>query len=439
MAFIVSLIAAFIEPFIWLNAFDRCLSRTYDNKLVYLLYILGDWMISGVRAFVVEKNPDMSVVFTILLISYITLYVIFAYNNTLMKRLLYVGILFLSSLCADFLLVGILVLFGNSVESISTSGNLNAAATLISKFVLYLITILIFRRKSKKLESNMEEFVPFIFGTVLCELPSVLLYNKISILGNHDYILLTFVFGQILLLGLIAYAIVRLNGRKMLESQLRTRLHDIEIEMSSNKKWDAQINAFKRERHDMNMHLGILSTLLHEQKYDKAREYLDQIQSAEVDIVQDFYALSNRNVAIVLSQKKKYAEEKKVSFMPEILIDNFIISDKDICTILGNMLDNAIEAAGKCKDGFVNLIMKQDPDTKGYFIACLNNYDKIVKEKGRYVSTKSDKENHGLGIDIMKRIVDGYRGKCNFRHDDSEKCFFVDVYIPESAKKKSLF
>lgn len=439
MAFIVSLFAAFIEPFIWLNAFDKCLPRKYDNKLVYLLYILGDWIIVGIRAFVTEKNPSMSVFFTIWLIGYVSVYVILVYNNTLMKKLWYVGILFIASLCADIILIGVLVMFGYSVESITASDDLNAAATLISKFVLCIIVNVIFRKKSKKLESNLEELVPIIFGTILCELPSVILYNKISIVENNDYILLAFVFGQILLLGLIVYAVVRLNRRKMLESQLRTRLHDIEIEMNSNKKWDAQINAFKRERHDMNMHLGILSTLLHEQKYDKAKEYLAQIQSDEVDVVQDFYALSNRNVAIVLSQKKKYADEMKVRFVPEILVDNFIISDKDICTILGNILDNAIDAAGKCKDGFVNLMMKQDSDTKGYFIACLNNYDEIVKDKGRYISTKQDRENHGFGIDIIRRIVDGYRGKYNFRHDDNEKCFFVDIYIPESAKKKSLF
>lgn len=430
ISIILLLCSSIMEPFIWLAAFDRFLNRKYTNKSIYIPYIAGDWLIAILREIVVARIPELNVIFTVILILYVFLYVKFAYGNTITKKLLTIGVLFILSLFSDIMIMGLLLLLGNSVSVISESGFLNSLAALLSKCLFYAFT-LYSSRKERILSEDTDEIVPIIFGTILCELPSVILYNRVNLLGDNGYLFFIFVFGQIILLALITYVIITLNKRKKMELQLRTRLHDIEVEISSNQSWEENMNEVRHFRHDIKMHLSVLMGLLQESKYDNAEQYLKDI-SEEVNQVEDFYTLKNRNVAIVLSQKKRYADKMGVRFLPEIMIENFIISDKDICSILCNVLDNAVEAACQCDNAFVNIVLKGDPDSQGYFIICENNYKEVNLKRGRYITTKADRENHGLGIDIIRRLVKEYHGKCSFYNDNKDKSFHVDIYIPGS-------
>ncbi|SES65605.1 Sensor histidine kinase YesM [[Clostridium] polysaccharolyticum] len=421
------LCAVFVEAFIWLNAFDRFLVRKFNKLYMYCLYIFGDWLIAFIRAIAVRKMSELDTVFTVVLLLYVFIFVYKFYVDSLMRKLFLVGTMFILSLCSDFIVVGVLMLCKQSVEAISSEGMLNSVATLFSKLVLYLLVILFFRKRHK-IETG--EFIPIIFGTILYELPSVILFNKIYLLGDNEFLLLLFVFGQIVVLCLITYAIIIINGRKKAEQELRGRIHDIEIEMNSNSIWEATMAELQHFRHDVVSHLRLMKVLLDEQKTENAKQYLNEILSERINVaaLENFPGLHNRNVAIVLSQRKSYAKDKGVAFWPEIMIDDFILKDKDICTILCNILDNAVEAASKCEDGYVNIIIKPDLDTKGYFIICNNNYKEIKLRKGKYVTTKVDKEKHGLGIDIVKKVVRCYSGKCFFSSKNDE--FSVEIYIP---------
>lgn len=425
---ILLLVSYIIEPFIWLATFDRCLQRKYTNKFIYLFYLLGDWLIATVREPVTVAFPEANVIFTIILIIYVMIFVNLTYEGVISKRLLLIGILFITSLCSDFIVIGILVLLGNSVVAISTAGLLNSLASLLSKFIFYILTFIVYRKKYKLSEAT-DEIIPIIFGTILCELPSVILYNQITLLGNNAYLLIFFVFSQIVLLGLVTYVIITLSKRKKMELQLRTRLHDIEIEMSSNQSWEENMKEVRHFRHDIKIHLSVLKGLLQESKYDNAEKYLNEI-SEEVNQTEEFCTLKNRNVAIALGQKKRLADKLGVKFLPEIMVEDFIISDKDICSILCNVLDNAIEAASICENGFLNIVVKPDHETAGYFITCENSYQEVILRRGKYVTTKGDQDNHGLGIDIIKRLVKDYHGKCSFNNNKETKHFFVDIYIP---------
>lgn len=425
------LCAVFVEAFIWLNAFDRFLERKYNRISLYYLYILGDWLIAFIRFEVVKKLPGLDAAFTILMLLYVFAFVYKFYTDILTRKLFLVGIMFILSLCSDFIVVGVMMLFKQSVEEISAGGILNSVATLLSKFVLYVLVVISFRRKRKQ-KIETEEIVPIIFGTIFYELPSVILFNKIYLLGDNEFLLLLFVFGQIVILWLLTYSMILLNRRRRIEQELKNRIHDIEIEMNSNKAWEATVTELRHFRHDIMSHLRVMKALMDEEKNEKAKQYLDELVSEglSVTVTEDFPGLSNRNVAIVLSQRKSNAKKLGLSFLPEIMIDDFIIRDKDVCSILCNLLDNAIEAASKCERGYVNIIIKPDPDTTGYFIICSNNYTEIKLKKGRFVSTKKNVAEHGFGIDIVKKVVRHYKGKCFFSNNTNENIFSAEIYIP---------
>lgn len=426
LALILILVAAIIEPFIWIQAMEKCFKPRYSKKIRYTVYLAGDWLIAIARNRIAEKIPNIEVIFTILLILYMIVFITKMYESTFCKILLNVGLLFIGSLVSDVIVIGILMLCGFTVEEISSGGFLNAGATLLSKAVLYVYTIIFFRKKHRSEYS--ERIIPILFGTILCELPSIILYNKINILGNNEYLLLAFVIGQIMLFTIVTYFTILLSRRKRQEEQLRSRLHDIEVGMKLYKNWEENIIEFRHYRHDIKTHLSVLKSLLNVGDYEKANLYLEEIAEG-ISVTEDFSTMRNRNVAFILSQKKREADRLGVSFFREIMIDNFIIRDKDICSILSNAIHNAIEAACQCEEGFVNIVIKPASNTSGYFIICENNYVKVELHRGKYLTSKQDKDQHGYGIDIIRRIVENNNGKCSFKHN-KDKIFVMEAYIP---------
>lgn len=116
--------------------------------------------------------------------------------------------------------------------------------------------------------------------------------------------------------------------------------------------------------------------------------------------------------SLTINYKFSIAEKKKISLDIKINIwINLPVDDSDICILLGNAIDNAIEATLKVqeKDRFINLYMRCIKNT--LVITMVNSYDKTVHSvNGNLISTKKDIENHGMGLVSMKKVVDKYNG-----------------------------
>ncbi len=83
----------------------------------------------------------------------------------------------------------------------------------------------------------------------------------------------------------------------------------------------------------------------------------------------------------------------------------------DISLILGNLLENAVEAARKVEEEkYIRVSVKYDKSNLLIFVE--NNYkDPLIKTKdGKLKSTKEDTENHGIGLRSVCRVVDKYQG-----------------------------
>lgn len=96
-------------------------------------------------------------------------------------------------------------------------------------------------------------------------------------------------------------------------------------------------------------------------------------------------------------------------------------------TVLGNLLDNAIEACQKC--GEERYIHLQIRNVKKIFILRLKNSS--IKEPkcrgGRFLTDKKDTNAHGMGVEQVKRIVSKYGGDIEFRYDSEH--FEVNIIV----------
>lgn len=165
----------------------------------------------------------------------------------------------------------------------------------------------------------------------------------------------------------------------------------------------------KAQRHDFNHHIGCIYGLLESNKVEYTKEYISKLVE-NIQKVNTIVNVENGVIAALLNHKLSVAKEKNIEINTDINIPKKLNIDPiDISIVLGNAIDNAIEASEKASKKMIDIkIFIQ----KEYLIIKIANTKggNCIKEEDRYKTTKEDKENHGFGIQNIKYIVEKYDG-----------------------------
>ena len=93
------------------------------------------------------------------------------------------------------------------------------------------------------------------------------------------------------------------------------------------------------------------------------------------------------------------------------------IENHDLCIILGNLLDNGIEALEQCRNGYLGISMKADAGM--LFLQIVNSYTGSLRKQGeRFLTSKAASQEHGIGLNNVKKIVEKYHGEMHFKTED---------------------
>ena len=139
----------------------------------------------------------------------------------------------------------------------------------------------------------------------------------------------------------------------------------------------------------------------------------------------------NEVLDVIFTEKSLVCEQKNIRF--ERIADGEILnflSASDAYSLLGNMIDNAIEAVSKVAEPAGRVISMMLRESKGMaFLQVENRYTgEVVFEDGLPVTTKSNTLYHGYGMKSIRSIVEKYGGTLNIRAEDG--VFRVTVLLP---------
>jgi sensor histidine kinase regulating citrate/malate metabolism len=190
-----------------------------------------------------------------------------------------------------------------------------------------------------------------------------------------------------------------------------------------------QMNEMGKIEHEFDHFVESAIHFTEEGNFSKLKEYLsDYSEKAKVD---SFVELSDH--AVVNSMLRYYdiqAKENGILFENKCVIDSRItISDSDLCMILGNALDNAIDAckqlnSSKSRCVSIEAITMEDK----WLIKVTNSYNgQLVIHDGRYLSSKSESI-HGFGIRNIEQVIRAYGGIMQIEHN--EKLFTLMAIVP---------
>jgi sensor histidine kinase regulating citrate/malate metabolism len=209
--------------------------------------------------------------------------------------------------------------------------------------------------------------------------------------------------------------------------ELLSQMQRLEIEGNFHRQIDAMYADMRRWRHDYKNHTLSLAAMLENGEEDKALEYLRQM-SEEPCRVEETLNIPNMALNAIVSTKLTYARSKDIDITLSVAYPEYVpINDTDICSIVGNMLDNAIEACERITYDKRFLAISIVAKKKMLLVTVRNSATGIKTVGGKFVTSKNGPY-HGLGIQLIDDLVGKYQGYS--RREYSEGVFLTQVILP---------
>jgi len=181
-------------------------------------------------------------------------------------------------------------------------------------------------------------------------------------------------------------------------------------------------------RHDYHNHIQVLKAHMELKGYDEAKQYLDMLND---DLVTVDTVIKTGNVMVdaILNSKLTLIKEKEIQVDATAIVPQDVpFSGIDLSVLIGNLLDNAMEACVQMPnkdDRFIRIYI--DIVKKQLYISVSNSMNGKAKRKGlQYLSTKMGV--HGFGLLRIDRIAAKYGGFINRQNE--EGVFATEVMLP---------
>lgn len=181
-------------------------------------------------------------------------------------------------------------------------------------------------------------------------------------------------------------------------------------------------------RHDYHNHIQVLKAHMELYQYEEASKYLDML-AENLQNVDTILKTGNVMVDAILNSKLTLIKEKDIHVdVTASIPQNVSISGVDLSVLIGNMLDNAMEACmriPKKEERFIRIYI--DIVKKQLYICVTNSMKGKAKKKGMlYLSSKTGE--HGFGLLRIDSIVSKYNGFINRQNE--QDVFATEVMLP---------
>lgn len=191
------------------------------------------------------------------------------------------------------------------------------------------------------------------------------------------------------------------------------------------------IEEVREARHDLRQHLNLIEHYLQSGKTEDLKAYIEQYRmTLPPDTARTW--CENYAVNTVISYYGEEARKASVDFSVRIqLPPSLPLREPELCSIFGNLLENALDACRECTDSapFIRICAQEDA---GHIVITVDNTccHPPIEENGRFRSTKHD--GLGTGTASIRSIAERYQGVVDFRYEDG--IFYASVMLKFDSK-----
>lgn len=219
-----------------------------------------------------------------------------------------------------------------------------------------------------------------------------------------------------------------------LAQQQNDILRQIELQKEFGEKVLLDDKEIRRFRHDYKNHMIVVKAYLESGRMNDAREYISSIDGS-INGVMNRIRTGNFVSDALLNSKATVAAKTQTSISFSGYIPPTGIRSDDLCTVLSNLIDNAIEACEKVSGD--RSIAVEAKCTDRYLILSITN-PTVVKSSNKLRTSKKDTVNHGLGIKNVERAIKRYNGILSLNNEDNIFTADVKLAFDESVNEQTV-
>lgn len=303
-------------------------------------------------------------------------------------------------------------------------GSIRMIAVLTSKVLFFQITRVILRiRKNTKLERA--EFFPLVVLPILSIVVISILMT--AVMDVPEVQNLFFLAICILMVSniLTYYLFIQLGKSAQMKQELE--LLNLQYDCARKNAEDIQslYDRIRAAQHDMSNHLSCIASMLNGRD-GEAQRYIKRLLEQQDAESRTFVFSGNTPLDAIINLKEAEAYKNNISFESMVLNSLEFMAPEDICVLLGNMLDNALEAArfSDMKKISIQIV----PQGEYVSLVVRNSIaDSVLQKNPDLHTTKGNRLGHGFGIRNIRRMVQRYNGMVDFFEEGHE--FTCDILL----------
>ena len=348
------------------------------------------------------------------------------------------------------------ILTRKNISFLLEGKNIYRTIELVSGKLLWAVElVLIFITKKKFLEKRQDQYSGLkgihlirwggIWIVLLCGIVTIYATNIVLMTIrenkelNQEYanqiigVIIGFLLLNLVILGLMG--LVFWQKRRELEIAATRQL--LEVQKQSYEHVLSYYDVLRKKQHDLKNALLAGKELAKKKNYDMLDPVFDQICENLLQTGEHLTENKGRLedscetalwLALLDYQEQRLAEQK-IPFWKEIKLGDYQqVAGIDLCVIIGNLLDNAIEATEQEAEENRKISLYMEAQFGAVYVRIKNKIrQSVLKNQGIETSSKKEKEGHGYGIKGVQEIAAKYNGKVVFSEKEQE--FIAEVLL----------
>lgn len=212
-------------------------------------------------------------------------------------------------------------------------------------------------------------------------------------------------------------------------ARLRTQNHQLELQTIQYESLQERILETRKANHDLRHHVAAMNSFLENEDYESLKTYFKAF-SRHLPPSSSMVYTQHSSINMVLAYFSQVAHENRIRFDVKMDIPaTLVVSDNDLTVLLGNLVENAVEACCSQKDGerIIRICGRQSGETLLFTID--NTYENPIKknQSGVYLSSKHSGE--GIGIESARSIAQRLGGYLDIAQEDGFFCVSIVIRL----------
>lgn len=281
---------------------------------------------------------------------------------------------------------------------------------------IYRITLKLFKKTDVKLQSEECGLIVIVssisFVVIMLNHFIQLNYN----LAEHHYKWLLLSNLGIIIINIVCYfMVIRLSKANSAKVEYELQMIDLNYKKQYAENIKSQHEEIRRIRHDMKQSYQVIQRFVVENNFDELAEYLPQI-CEQINKISSAVDTNHSIINAILNTKLSFAKSQGIktlcSSVKQIHAEK--IEEIDLCHLIGNVMDNAIEATLKISSEKTKYVEVSITERNAMILITVrNSYEDVLIDEGLNTS-KDNKANHGFGIKTIRKIAKKYQGSADF-------------------------